>query len=101
MGAPEFYDQPSFTVAGVTDPSNLGGHGSDTTVRTKESLAKAAASLGGEVANGSQPKSSASQSEKILREAAEREPENFDANYRLGKLLVDEAKARFWSGRRG
>ncbi|PYX31420.1 MAG: hypothetical protein DMG77_06310 [Acidobacteria bacterium] len=94
MGAPEFYDQPSFTVAGVTDPSNLGGHGSDTTVRTKESLAKAAASLGGEVANGSQPKSSASQSEKILREAAEREPENFDANYRLAKLLVDEAKAR-------
>src|SRR5467141_3752750 len=35
---PEFYDEPSFTVAGVTDPSNLGGHGSDTTVRTKESL---------------------------------------------------------------
>jgi tetratricopeptide (TPR) repeat protein len=93
-GSPEFFDPPSFTVAGVTDPSNLGGHGSDTTVRTKESLAKAAASLGREAPSGSQPRSSASQSEKILREAAEREPGNFDANYRAGKLLVDGGKAR-------
>ena len=45
---PQFFDQPSFTVAGVTDPSNLGGHGSDNIVRTKESMAKAAASLGTE-----------------------------------------------------
>ncbi|MGA8274337.1 MAG: carboxypeptidase-like regulatory domain-containing protein, partial [Candidatus Sulfotelmatobacter sp.] len=26
---PEFFDEPHFTVAGVTDTTNLGGHGSD------------------------------------------------------------------------
>ena len=42
----EFADAPNYTVSGITDPTNLGGHGSDTIVRTKESLAKATASLG-------------------------------------------------------
>jgi tetratricopeptide (TPR) repeat protein len=41
----EFADAPNYTVSGITDPTNLGGHGSDTVVRTKESLAKATASL--------------------------------------------------------
>jgi tetratricopeptide (TPR) repeat protein len=41
----EFSDEPSFTVAGVTDPTNLGGHGSDVVLRTKESLARATVSL--------------------------------------------------------
>ncbi len=41
----EFSDEPEFTVAGVTDPSNLGGHGSDVIVQTKESLAKETVSL--------------------------------------------------------
>jgi len=40
-----FSDEPNFTVAGVTDPTNLGGHGSDVTVRTTESLARATVSL--------------------------------------------------------
>jgi tetratricopeptide (TPR) repeat protein len=44
--SPEFFDEPQFTVAGVTDGTNLGGHGSNTIVRTKESLAKDIASLG-------------------------------------------------------
>ena len=44
----EFSDEPSFTVAGVTDPSNLGGHGSDVVLRTKDSLAKATVSLNAE-----------------------------------------------------
>jgi tetratricopeptide (TPR) repeat protein len=41
----EFSDAPTFTVAGVTDPTNLGGHGSDVILRTKESAARATASL--------------------------------------------------------
>ena len=41
----EFSDEPKFTVAGVTDPTNLGGHGSDVVLRTKEALAKDTASL--------------------------------------------------------
>jgi tetratricopeptide (TPR) repeat protein len=43
----EFSDQPEFTVAGLTDPTNLGGHGSDVVMRTKESLAKDTVSLSG------------------------------------------------------
>lgn len=42
---PEFFDEPHFTVAGVTDTTNLGGHGSDATVRNGEALASATASL--------------------------------------------------------
>jgi tetratricopeptide (TPR) repeat protein len=41
----EYSDRPEFTVAGLTDPTNLGGHGSDVMVRTKEELAKETASL--------------------------------------------------------
>ena len=54
-GQPEFYDEPKFTMAGVTDPTNLGGHGSDTVVRTKEELAKDAVSLGKETRPGTPP----------------------------------------------
>ncbi|MFZ0773268.1 MAG: tetratricopeptide repeat protein [Candidatus Sulfotelmatobacter sp.] len=42
---PEFFDEPHFTVAGVTDTTNLGGHGSDAIVRNREALASATASL--------------------------------------------------------
>jgi tetratricopeptide (TPR) repeat protein len=38
--AMEFKDEPDFTVAGVIDWSNVGLHGSDTTSRTSEALAK-------------------------------------------------------------
>jgi tetratricopeptide (TPR) repeat protein len=44
-GAVKFSDEIHFNVAGVSDPSNLGGHGSDTVLRTKETLAKETASL--------------------------------------------------------
>jgi tetratricopeptide (TPR) repeat protein len=40
--AMEFKDEPNFTVAGVTDWSNLGLHGSAVSSRTSESLAKEA-----------------------------------------------------------
>jgi len=38
--AMEFADKPSFTVAGVTDWTAVGGHGSDSTLRTSETLAR-------------------------------------------------------------
>jgi tetratricopeptide (TPR) repeat protein len=96
---PEFFDEPQFTVAGVTDGTNLGGHGSNTIVRTKESLAKDIVSL-----SASADKSSAvslppvlsgsiDPDESLLRAEAEREPENFEANHRLGKFLLDHGKA--------
>ncbi len=42
---PPYFDEPKFIVAGVTDPSQSGGHGSDPVLRSAESLAKATAAL--------------------------------------------------------
>jgi tetratricopeptide (TPR) repeat protein len=44
-GAMEFADQPNFTVAGVTDWTAVGGHGSDAVLRTSEELARDTATL--------------------------------------------------------
>ena len=38
--AMEFTDNPTFTVAGVTDWTAVGGHGSDSSLRTSEGLAR-------------------------------------------------------------
>ena len=42
---PQYFDEPKFVVAGVTDPSQRGGHGSDPVLRSAESLAKETAAL--------------------------------------------------------
>ncbi len=90
--APEFFDEPQFTVAGVTQATNSGGHGSDIVLRTAEALARATVSLSKESAPSSSAAASAA-TESSLRDAVAREPENFEANRRLGKLLVDNEKA--------
>ena len=41
----QFSDQPNFSVAGVADWTAVGGHGSDSILRTSESLASATAAL--------------------------------------------------------
>jgi tetratricopeptide (TPR) repeat protein len=89
---PEFFDEPQFTVAGVTQATNSGGHGSDTVLRTTEALAKATVSLSKESAGSSTAATSAA-TESSLRDAVAREPENFEANRQLGKLLVDNGRA--------
>jgi tetratricopeptide (TPR) repeat protein len=86
-GAPQFFDEPRFTVAGVADATNLGGHGSDTVVRTKETLAKDTASLSKQPANRLSVASGAA--ERSLREAVQRNPGDLNANYQLGKLLAE------------
>ena len=43
--AMEYSDEPQITVAGLTDPSNVGGHGSNVTLPTKEALARQTALL--------------------------------------------------------
>jgi tetratricopeptide (TPR) repeat protein len=89
---PAFFDEPHFTVAGVTDTTNLGGHGSDVVARNQAALAQGAAALSEQLDAASTPHSSSPATEESLREAAARQPEEFDANYRLGKILVDESK---------
>ena len=87
----KFFDEPRFTVSGVTDATNLGGHGSDVAVRTRESLAKDTASLPNS-APSPRPAESAG-IEKSLREDASRQPAGFDANHRLGKFLAENGRA--------
>ncbi len=90
--APEFFDEPQFTVAGVTQATNSGGHGSDIVLRTTEALARATVSLSKESAGSSRAATSAA-TESSLRDAAAREPENFEANRRLGEFLAANEKA--------
>jgi tetratricopeptide (TPR) repeat protein/protocatechuate 3,4-dioxygenase beta subunit len=100
--APEFFDEPQFTVAGVTQATNSGGHGSDTVIRTTEALAKATASL----SKGSASKDSASKDSTIspqptpatgdetsLRDTLARQPDNFEANRQLGQLLAEKGNS--------
>jgi tetratricopeptide (TPR) repeat protein len=94
LATPEFSDEPNFTVAGVTDSTNLGGHGSDVVVRNRESLAKETASLGDTPSASSLHSALPAANEKYLRAAVERDAASFDANYQLGRLLVHEGKAR-------
>ncbi len=85
----KYSDEPQFTVAGVTDPTSLGGHGSDTVLRTKEALAKETAALNHGAPTGLNPASSASDSTVSTPAPA---AENFPENERAGKLLLDEGK---------
>src|ERR1700733_1051429 len=50
----EFDDKPNFTVAGVTDQTQAGGHGSDVALRTSESLARETVALKPEGVNQAQ-----------------------------------------------
>jgi tetratricopeptide (TPR) repeat protein len=90
--SPKYFDEPQFTVAGVTQATNSGGHGSDTVLRTTEALAKATVSLSKESAGSSSEAASAA-TESSLRDAVARQPENFEANRQLGESLVDNGKA--------
>jgi tetratricopeptide (TPR) repeat protein len=100
--APEFFDEPQFTVAGVTQATNSGGHGSDTVIRTTEALAKATAYLSKESAS----KDSASKDSRIspqptpatgdetsLRDTLARQPDNFEAKRQLGQLLAEKGNS--------
>ncbi|HXY10572.1 MAG TPA: tetratricopeptide repeat protein, partial [Terriglobales bacterium] len=89
--APEFFDPPQFTVAGVRDTSISGGHGSNVILRTTEGLVKATMGLGEskELANSSSLNAA---TEKSLRDAVEHHPDDFDANYKLGKWFIDDKK---------
>ena len=90
---PEFFDEPHFTVAGVTDTTTMGGHGSSPIIiRNAESLVKATASLTEK--SGTKPPSASdvARMEASLRETVARQPNSFEANAQLGKWLVDEER---------
>ena len=85
--APEFFDEPQFTVAGVTEATNSGGHGSDVILRTSEALAKATVSLSKESTGESKLPTAATESS--LLKAVALNPKDPELHHRLGD--VEEA----------
>ncbi len=97
--AMEFADKPNFTVAGVTDWTAVGGHGSDATLRTSEALARETIALKPQGAAPSVPGSpggarEASESESDLRAALAGAPGSFDANHQLGEFYFRAGRYR-------
>ena len=86
--AMEFSDTPSFKVAGITDWSNAGLHGSDTRERTSESLMKETVALSPEAAKTSSETAEEADAEKKLRADLVQNPSSFEANSQLGRLCL-------------
>jgi len=89
----EFADQPNFTVAGVTDWTAVGGHGSDSVLRTSETLASETRRLKPQskehdITSASGDTVEEKESESSLRTRLVNAPDSFDANHRLGKLYL-------------
>src|ERR1700687_274877 len=83
--SPKYFDEPQFTVAGVTQATNSGGHGSDTVLRTTEALAKATVSLSKESSVGSNPTTS-DVTESSLRDAVTRNPKDPELHHLLANV---------------
>jgi tetratricopeptide (TPR) repeat protein len=92
--AMEFADEPNFTVAGVTDWTAVGGHGSDSTLRTSEALARETLTLKPDGSPPSESPQAPIDSESKLREALAASPGSFAANHRLGALYLHSARYR-------
>jgi len=88
-----FSDQPSFSVAGVTDWTAVGGHGSDATLRTSEDLNREILALkanaGGSLsAKGSQPEAKGNRDEGQVVRAQAAAPHSASANRDLGLFYL-------------
>jgi len=93
LSAIELDDRPVFTVAGITDSTAGGGHGSETRMRTGEALAKATLNLESGETAGAAPKAGESNlephtSESELRAALRQSPRGFEANHNLGEFYL-------------
>ena len=77
---PQFFDEPTFIVAGVTDPSLRGGHGSDPGFRSTEALSKATDSL------RTAPAAAVPATPHALRAALAREPQRADLHHALANV---------------
>lgn len=90
----EFSDKPDFAVAGVTDWTAVGGHGSDSVLRTSEALARDLLTLKPEktsVAVVAAPGGERNSETKLRAEFA-RAPDSFEANHRLGQFYLSAAR---------
>ncbi len=88
--APELYDEPKFTVAGVTEAGS-GGHGSDATTRATEALARETVSLSDKFSRSDTADTKSA--EDSLRTRLKQNPDDFEANRQLGSLLLERGLA--------
>ncbi len=96
-GAMEFADNPNFAVAGVTDWTAAGGHGSDTSLRTSEALSRETLTLKpGSVSPGAAALPAeaaiARATEENLRTTLRGAPRDFEANHRLGEFYLRQGR---------
>lgn len=90
-----FSDQPSFTIAGVTDWTAVGGHGSDANLRISESLARDTLRLKppdsrSRLTDAAQ----ARQTERRLRAVLAADPGSFAPNHQLGEFYLRSGRYR-------
>ena len=96
-GGIQLDDRPTFTVAGVTDSTGSGGHGSETRMRTGEALAKETVHLESSPVKGSETTGTSippTESENVLRAAVAKSPRSFEANHRLGAFYFRADRCR-------
>lgn len=93
-----FSDAPNFTVAGITDWTAVGGHGSDSILRTSEDLARETLALKAQGAGSGSDRSghpiNSEQSESRLRAALAGAPGSFAANRQLGVFYFQAGRYR-------
>jgi tetratricopeptide (TPR) repeat protein len=80
----QFSDKPDFTVAGITDWTAAGGHGSDLNLRASESLAKDTRSVFSTIP----PAKPDLSQERELRNAVLKDPASFQANRAMGEFCL-------------
>jgi tetratricopeptide (TPR) repeat protein len=95
--AMEFADAPNFTVAGVTDWTAVGGHGSDSSLRTSEALTREALTLKPEAeldgaSLAAQNSMESDKAEGRLRAELAHDPKSFAANHQLGEFYFRVAR---------
>ena len=88
-----FSDQPNFTVAGVTDWTAVGGHGSDATLRTSEDMARATLALNARSSEADLPVHEGEAAlEATLRSALAADPQSYRANKSLGEYYLQTSR---------
>jgi tetratricopeptide (TPR) repeat protein len=90
----QFSDEPNFTVAGITDWTAVGGHGSDSTLRTSEDLARETLTLKPDGSSAAQPAKEPVEAESKLRAALAASPGTFAANHQLGAFYLQAGRFR-------
>ena len=84
----EFSDDPNFAVAGVTDWTAVGGHGSDAVLRTSEDLTRETVRMKTQDGGGERPRAAAEGTEGRLRAGLAVSPRSYAANQELGVYLL-------------